>query len=61
TFHFPGIALMPVSYAGKRNNKKQVTALKASWSQFPEQLRTLQHHVLSMCKGNLKEHKCSKW
>lgn len=61
TFHSPGITLMPVSYAGERNNKKQVTALKASWSRFPEQLRALQHHALSMRKGNLKERKCSKW
>lgn len=52
---------MPVSYAGERSNKKQVTALKASWSRVPEQLRARQHHALSMRKGNLKAHKCSKW
>lgn len=61
TFHSPGTALLPVSYARERNNKKQVTALKTSWSRFPEQLRALQHHALSMRKGNLKAHKCSKW
>lgn len=34
--------------------------LKASWNQFPEQLTALQNDALSMCKGNLKEYKCSK-
>ena len=44
----------------ERNNEKQVTALKASWNQFPEQLTALQNDALSMCKRNLKEYKCSK-
>lgn len=35
-------------------------ALKASWNQLSEQLTALQKDALSMCKGNLKEHKCSK-
>lgn len=35
-------------------------ALKASWNQFPEQLTALQNDALSMCKGNLKDYKCSK-
>lgn len=37
-----------------------MTALKASWTQFPEQLTALQDDALSMCKGNLKEYKCGK-
>lgn len=60
TFHSQGITVMSVSYAQERNNEKQVTALKASWNQFSEQLTALQNDALSMCKGNLKEYKCSK-
>lgn len=61
TFHSQGITFMSVSEVQERDNEKQVTALKASWNQFPVQLRALQHDTLSMCKGNLKEYKCSKW
>lgn len=35
-------------------------AMKALWNQFPEQLTALQNDALSMCKGNLKDYKCSK-
>lgn len=60
TFHSQGITVMSVSWAQERNNEKQVTVLKASWNQLHESLTALQKDALSMCKGNLKEYKCSK-